>query len=178
VVEIGGPGTVAVSLGALAGGGDVSPIGARLSSSGAGLDPLFLTRRGITLGSIRVGRRADFEGMNSAIAIHRLHPVIDRPFARPGQPTRYFEARPCRQGRDRARLTALRRDQAPTILNSRQAIRTSSIANRGFRSSGHRAPLGFRSLPIAPMKRYWRACRLTVFAAPLADRPVLGRPFA
>jgi hypothetical protein len=32
----------------------------------------------ITLGSISVGSRADFEAMNRAIALHRLHPVIDR----------------------------------------------------------------------------------------------------
>jgi len=81
VVEIGGPGTIAMSLEALAVGGHVSLIGASLSSSGAGLDPLLLTGRGITLGSIRVGSRADFEAMYSAIAMHRLHPVIDRPFA-------------------------------------------------------------------------------------------------
>jgi alcohol dehydrogenase len=39
VIEIGGPETIAMSLGALAAGGHVSPIGASLSSSGAGLDP-------------------------------------------------------------------------------------------------------------------------------------------
>jgi len=39
---------------------------------------LLLTGRGITLGSISVGSRADFEAMNRAIAMHRLRPVIDR----------------------------------------------------------------------------------------------------
>jgi alcohol dehydrogenase len=39
VVEIGGPGTIAVSLKALAVGGHVSLIGASLSLSGTGLDP-------------------------------------------------------------------------------------------------------------------------------------------
>ena len=48
-----GPGTIAMSLKALAVGGHISLIGASLSSSGAGLDPLLLTGRGITLGSIR-----------------------------------------------------------------------------------------------------------------------------
>ena len=80
VVEIGGPGTIAMSLGALAVGGHVSLIGASLSPSGAGLDPLLLTGRGITFGSISVGSRADFEAMIRAIAMHRLHPVIDRTF--------------------------------------------------------------------------------------------------
>jgi NADPH:quinone reductase-like Zn-dependent oxidoreductase len=74
---------MAKSLKALAVGGHVSLIGASLSSSGTGLDPLLPTGRGITLGSISVGSRTDFEAMNGAIAMHRLHPVIDRtvPFA-------------------------------------------------------------------------------------------------
>jgi hypothetical protein len=71
VVEIGGPGTIAMSLKALAVGGHVSLIGASLTLSGTGLDPLLLTGRGITLGSISVGSRADFEAMNRAIAMHR-----------------------------------------------------------------------------------------------------------
>jgi NADPH:quinone reductase-like Zn-dependent oxidoreductase len=53
---------------------------ASLSPSGTGLDPLLLTGRGITLGSISVGNRADFEAMNRAIALHRLRPLIDRTF--------------------------------------------------------------------------------------------------
>ena len=95
VVEIGGPGTIAMSLRALAVGGHVSLIGASLSRSGTGLDPLLLTGRGITLGSISVGSRADFEAMNRAIAIHRLHPVIDRtfPFAQTREAYRHFEGR-------------------------------------------------------------------------------------
>jgi NADPH:quinone reductase-like Zn-dependent oxidoreductase len=47
IVEIGGPGTIAMSLKALAVGGHVSLIGASLSASGTGLDPLLLTGRGI-----------------------------------------------------------------------------------------------------------------------------------
>jgi alcohol dehydrogenase len=95
VVEIGGPGTIAMSLKALAVGGHVSLIGASLSQSGAGLDPLLLTGRGITLGSISVGSRADFEAMNRAIAMHRLRPVIDRtfPFAEAKEAYRHFEGR-------------------------------------------------------------------------------------
>jgi D-arabinose 1-dehydrogenase-like Zn-dependent alcohol dehydrogenase len=52
--------------------GHVSLIGGSLSRSAAGLDPLLLTGRGITLGSISVGSRTDFEAMNRAIAIHHL----------------------------------------------------------------------------------------------------------
>jgi NADPH:quinone reductase-like Zn-dependent oxidoreductase len=95
VVEIGGPGTIAMSLKALAVGGHVSLIGASLSLSGTGLDPLLLTGRGITLGSISVGSRADFEAMNRAITMHRLGPVIDRtfPFAEAKTAYRHFEGR-------------------------------------------------------------------------------------
>jgi NADPH:quinone reductase-like Zn-dependent oxidoreductase len=80
IVEIGGPGTIAMSLNASAVGGHDSLIGASPSPSGAGLDPLLLTGRGITLGSISVGSRADFDAVKRAIAIHRLRPVIDRTF--------------------------------------------------------------------------------------------------
>jgi NADPH:quinone reductase-like Zn-dependent oxidoreductase len=45
IVEIGGPGTIAMSLKALAVGGHISLIGASLSASGTGLDPLLLTGR-------------------------------------------------------------------------------------------------------------------------------------
>jgi NADPH:quinone reductase-like Zn-dependent oxidoreductase len=95
VVEIGGPGTIAKSLKALAVGGHVSLIGASLSPAGTMLDPLLLTGRGITLGSISVGSRADFEAMNRAIALHRLRPVIDRtfPFAEAKAAYRHFEGR-------------------------------------------------------------------------------------
>jgi NADPH:quinone reductase-like Zn-dependent oxidoreductase len=95
VVEIGGPGTIAKSLKALAVGGHVSLIGASLSPSGTMLDPLLLTGRGITVGSISVGSRADFEAMNRAIALHRLRPVIDRtfPFAEAKAAYRHFEGR-------------------------------------------------------------------------------------
>ena len=84
-----------MSLQALAVGGHVSLIGASLSSSGTELDPLLLSGRGITLGSISVGSRADFEAMNRAIAMHRLRPVIDRtfPFAEAKAAYRYFEGR-------------------------------------------------------------------------------------
>jgi NADPH:quinone reductase-like Zn-dependent oxidoreductase len=80
VVEIGGPGTITQALKALAVGGHVSLIGASLSPAGTMLDPLLLTGRGITVGAISVGSRADFEAMNRAITLHRLRPVIDRTF--------------------------------------------------------------------------------------------------
>jgi Zinc-binding dehydrogenase len=78
VVEIGGPSTLTNSIKALAVGGHISLIGSSLSRSGIMLDPLLLGGRGMSLGSISVGSRADFEAMNRAIALHRLRPVIDR----------------------------------------------------------------------------------------------------
>jgi threonine dehydrogenase-like Zn-dependent dehydrogenase len=48
VVEIAGPGTIAMSLQALAVGGPISLIGASLSRSGTGLDPRTADRRGAT----------------------------------------------------------------------------------------------------------------------------------
>src|ERR1700693_2187632 len=79
----------------LAVGGHVSLIGASLSASGTGLDPLLLTGRGITVGAISVGSRADFESMNRAIALHHLRPVIDRvfPFEAASDAFRHFESR-------------------------------------------------------------------------------------
>src|SRR5215469_11276551 len=41
---------------------------------GAGIDPLLVSGRGITLGAISVGSRADFAAINRAIAMHHLHP--------------------------------------------------------------------------------------------------------
>jgi NADPH:quinone reductase-like Zn-dependent oxidoreductase len=95
VVEIGGPGTIAKSRKALAVGGHLSLIGASLSPSGIMLDPLLRIGRGITVGAISVGSRADLEAMNRAIELHRLRPVIDQtfPFAEAKAAYRHFEGR-------------------------------------------------------------------------------------
>jgi len=95
VVEIGGPGTLTNSIKALAVGGHISLIGSSLSHAGIMLDPLLLGGRGMTLGSISVGSRADFETMNRAIALHQLRPVIDRvfPFEQALGAYRHFESR-------------------------------------------------------------------------------------
>ena len=95
IVEIGGPGTLTNSIKSLAIGGHISLIGSSLSRSGVMLDPLLLGGRGMSLGSISVGSRADFEAMNRAIALHKLRPVIDRvfPFEEAPEAYRHFESR-------------------------------------------------------------------------------------
>lgn len=66
-----------------------------MSRSDILLDPRLLGGRGLTLGSISVGSRTDFEAMNRAIALHRLRPVIDRvfPFDEAPAAYRHFENR-------------------------------------------------------------------------------------
>lgn len=89
--------SAAKSTGAEAGGdpGTRGPhsTGSSLSRSGIMLDPLLLGGRGMTLGSISVGSRADFEAVNRAIGQHR--PVVDRvfPFEEAPNAYRYFESR-------------------------------------------------------------------------------------
>jgi NADPH:quinone reductase-like Zn-dependent oxidoreductase len=58
--------------------------------------PAPLGGRGMTLGSISVGSRADFEAMNRAIALHHLRPVVDDrvlPFDEAPDAYRYSESR-------------------------------------------------------------------------------------
>ena len=88
-------GTLTNSIKALAVGGHISLIGSSLSRPGIILDPLLLGGRGMSLGSISVGSRADFEAMNRAIALHRVRPIIDRvfPFEEATAAYRYFESR-------------------------------------------------------------------------------------
>jgi NADPH:quinone reductase-like Zn-dependent oxidoreductase len=95
VVEIGGFGTLTNSFKALTVGGHISLIGSSLSRSGFMLDPLQSGGRGISLATISVGSRADFEAANRAVALHRLRPVIDRVFAFEDAPAayRHFESR-------------------------------------------------------------------------------------
>ncbi|GAB2647120.1 NAD(P)-dependent alcohol dehydrogenase [Saccharopolyspora gloriosae] len=78
VVDIGGAGTIAGSIAALAQGGTISLVGNL--GSGGGMDLTRFLSRGATLRAITVGNRSDFERMNRVIGLHQVRPVIDRIF--------------------------------------------------------------------------------------------------
>lgn len=81
VIEVGGPGTIERSIGAVAVGGAISLIGVLtgFESSHLGLFPL--VTHNADLSGIYVGSRAMFERMNAFLAQHRIRPIIDEEFA-------------------------------------------------------------------------------------------------
>jgi NADPH:quinone reductase-like Zn-dependent oxidoreductase len=79
VLEVGGPGTLERSMGAVRPGGTISVIGA-LGAAGA-INPRMINRKSITLRGIHVGSREMFAAMNRALALARLRPAIDRVFS-------------------------------------------------------------------------------------------------
>jgi len=79
VVEVGGPGTFARSIGALARGGWVGLIGFLAGMEGD-TNPYPLALKGGSLHGIFVGDRGMFEEMNRAIVVNRVAPVVDRVF--------------------------------------------------------------------------------------------------
>jgi NADPH:quinone reductase-like Zn-dependent oxidoreductase len=79
VIEVGGAGTLSRSLRAVKLGGRVSLIGV-LSGAAAEVNILPVLMKNVRIQGIFVGSRAMFEAMNRAIALHQLHPVIDRVF--------------------------------------------------------------------------------------------------
>jgi len=80
IVEVGGQGTLSQSLRAVRTGGTISMIG--VLSGGMMEIPLGpVVTRHVSLQGITVGNRDDFVKMTTAIAQHKLHPVIDRVFA-------------------------------------------------------------------------------------------------
>ena len=79
-LEVGGSGTLARTLRATAPAGRVSLIG--VLSGGAGDMPIgHVLHKAITLQGIYVGSRAMFAAMNTALAQHKIEPVIDRIFS-------------------------------------------------------------------------------------------------
>ncbi len=78
VVEVGGAGTLVQSIAATRPGGIVSLIG--LLAGGQTIDPWIIAGAGAIVRGIMVGSRATFLQMNTALAHHELHPIIDRTF--------------------------------------------------------------------------------------------------
>jgi NADPH:quinone reductase-like Zn-dependent oxidoreductase len=80
VVEVGGAGTIGQSLRAVRTGGTLSMIGV-LAGPDLTIPLGQVVTRHIRLQGITVGNRDDFEAMAKAMALHRVHPVVDRVFA-------------------------------------------------------------------------------------------------
>jgi NADPH:quinone reductase-like Zn-dependent oxidoreductase len=93
VVEVGGPGTLPKSLGAVRMGGRISLIGVLTGRSGE-VNPHPIQQKSVRLEGIYVGSRDAFEAMNRAIGLHRLRPAIDRVFPFEDAPAamRYMES--------------------------------------------------------------------------------------
>lgn len=80
VVEIGGAGTFMRSAKCTRVGGTMSCVGF-VAGHGGGVDPLGLLQRALSVNFYIMGNRAQFEAMLAAMALHKLHPVIDRTFS-------------------------------------------------------------------------------------------------
>lgn len=79
IVEVGGAGTLAKSLGAIRLGGHISLIGV-LSGTATEVNIIPILMQNVRVQGIYVGSREMFEAMNRAIAQHQLRPVVDRVF--------------------------------------------------------------------------------------------------
>lgn len=79
VVEVGGPGTIAQSLRAVAVGGEIASIGF-LSTENPGIDFFQLKTSGAGFRNITVGDRAGLMELSRAVAAGGLKPIIDRIF--------------------------------------------------------------------------------------------------
>jgi NADPH:quinone reductase-like Zn-dependent oxidoreductase len=92
VIEVGGAGTLAQSLRAVRTAGHIALIGV-LSGYGQ-FNPLPILMKGARISGIYVGSRDMFEAMNRAIALHKLHPAVDRvfPFVAAVDAFRYMES--------------------------------------------------------------------------------------
>jgi NADPH:quinone reductase-like Zn-dependent oxidoreductase len=80
VVEVGGAGTLAKSLGAIRSGGRVSMIGV-LTAPAGDFNPMLIMGKRANVQGISVGSTQMFEAMNRAIAANAMKPVIDKVFA-------------------------------------------------------------------------------------------------
>lgn len=79
ILEVGGPGTLARSIKAVAVGGSIGLIGVLTGIEGE-ISPLPLVAKAIRLQGIYVGSRVMFEAMNTSIENNNIHPIIDKKF--------------------------------------------------------------------------------------------------
>ncbi|MES2568723.1 MAG: NAD(P)-dependent alcohol dehydrogenase [Verrucomicrobiota bacterium] len=79
VVEVGGAGTFTKSLRSLKVGGTISMVGG-VSGFTSDIPLMEIIARMALVRGIYVGNREMFEAMNRALALHRMHPVLDRVF--------------------------------------------------------------------------------------------------
>ena len=79
VVEVGGAGTLPKSIASARIAGRVAVIG--VLASGGGVNPISILMKSLRVQGIFVGSRQMFAGMNRAISVTQLRPVIDRTFA-------------------------------------------------------------------------------------------------
>jgi NADPH:quinone reductase-like Zn-dependent oxidoreductase len=92
VIEVGGAGTLPLSLKAVRRGGHIALIGV-LAGTGV-CDPRFIFLKQARVQGIYVGSRQMFEEMNQALAVSGIHPVVDRvfEFAEAPQAMAYLES--------------------------------------------------------------------------------------
>ena len=88
VVDVGGAGTLAHSIGSVAVGGRVAMIGV-LTGVGAAGSPYGLLGKQASLNGIFVGSRGHFERMNAAISVNKMQPIVDREFGFDDAPAAY-----------------------------------------------------------------------------------------
>jgi NADPH:quinone reductase-like Zn-dependent oxidoreductase len=88
VIELGGPGTLARSMRAVAYAGHIALIGVLAGFEGD-TNPHPLMLKGASLHGIFVGNRAHFEQLNASIDVNRIKPVIDRIFPFEAAPEAY-----------------------------------------------------------------------------------------
>jgi NADPH:quinone reductase-like Zn-dependent oxidoreductase len=88
VVEIGGPGTLEKSIGAVAVGGHIALIGVLAGFEFRG-NVFLLAAKNVTLSGIYVGSREHFEQMNAFVARHQVRPVVDHVFEFADAPAAY-----------------------------------------------------------------------------------------
>jgi NADPH:quinone reductase-like Zn-dependent oxidoreductase len=79
IVEVGGAGTLPLSLKAVTPGGYIYVIGV-LAGKGQAIDPTPILAKALHVEGVYVGSRAMFTRMNAAIDATHLHPVIDSTF--------------------------------------------------------------------------------------------------